>query len=416
MLERLTVRNFKSLRDVTVRLPRLSILFGPNAAGKSNLLDAIEALSWLGNARTLFDALGGPLPVRGHSIEAFCFAAEGLPALLRRGTARFMLEADLTIRTARYRYRIEPQIDFKSGQLSVADEYLGQLTATGRLKGTAAIERVGSKLHIRRKGKPAHPREEQLGLNHSKLSDRSLGGVGYHWLEEVRAELFNWRTYYLEPRQQMRHDESPADVLDIGLDGGFIASFLYKLQAEQPKRFAAVIRTLRAIIPTIETVKVELDKRRGTLDLSVRQEGVDYSSRVVSEGTFRVLALCAIAVNPWVGSLVALEEPENGVHPRRIEMVAKLLFSLATQHRRQVVVTTHSPLFVDAILKLSREASDPSQIGLFNVRRAEQGTVVEPFDVRGPLFTDAQIATALTDRGDDDGVFESLLLRGLIDE
>ena len=95
--------------------------------------------------------------------------------------------------------------------------------------------------------------------------------MGYHWLEEVRAELFNWRTYYLEPQQQMREEQSPADVFDIGLDGGYIASFLYKLQAEQPKRFAAVTRTLRAIIPSIETVNVELDKRRGTLNLSVRQ-------------------------------------------------------------------------------------------------------------------------------------------------
>ena len=138
MLERLTVRNFKSLRDVTVRLPRLSILFGPNAAGKSNLLDAIKALSWLGNARTVFHALAGPVPVRGHSFEAFSFAAEGLPALLKRGTARFMLDADLTIGKAHYRYRIEPQIDFKSGQLSVADEYLGQLTATAPPKGAAA--------------------------------------------------------------------------------------------------------------------------------------------------------------------------------------------------------------------------------------------------------------------------------------
>lgn len=62
MLKKLTVRDFKSLRDVTVELPRLAVLFGPNAAGKSNLLDAIQALSWIGNARTLFDALGEPLP------------------------------------------------------------------------------------------------------------------------------------------------------------------------------------------------------------------------------------------------------------------------------------------------------------------------------------------------------------------
>lgn len=71
MLTKLTVRNFKSLVDVTVEFPRLAVLFGPNAAGKSNLLDAIAALSGIGNARTLSDVLDRPLPVRGHAFEAF---------------------------------------------------------------------------------------------------------------------------------------------------------------------------------------------------------------------------------------------------------------------------------------------------------------------------------------------------------
>lgn len=80
MLDRLTVRGFKSLHDVSVELPRLAVLFGPNAAGKSNLLDAIEALSWLGVARTLSDVLDPPAPVRGHAFEAFTFPAGGLPS------------------------------------------------------------------------------------------------------------------------------------------------------------------------------------------------------------------------------------------------------------------------------------------------------------------------------------------------
>ena len=415
MLEKLTVRNFKSLGDVTVELPRLSVLFGPNAAGKSNLLDAIQALSWMGNVRTLFDALGGPFPVRGYSFEAFSFPAEGLSALLQKGSDRFTLEADLATGKGKYRYRIEPEIDFKSGQLSVNDEYLAELGAAGNPKGTPAIERVGPNLHIRRKGKPAHPRQEQVGLNHSILSDRSLGGHGYPWLEQVREELLNWRTYYFEPRMQMRNEESPADVFDIGIHGEYIASFLYKLRAEHPKHFDSVFRTLRSIVPSIETLSVELDERRGTLNLLIRQAGVEYSSRVLSEGTLRVLALCTIALNQWGGSLLALEEPENGVHPRRLELIARLLFSLAEQRQRQVIVTTHSPLFADAILKVKREASPPSDIGLFNVRLAAQGTVVEPFDVAGPLFQDAEIRAALASRSED-GVFESLLLRGFIDE
>ena len=414
MLKKLTVRNFKSLNDVTVELPCLSVLFGPNAVGKSNLLDAIQALSLMGNAPTLSEALGGPFPVRGHSFEAFSFAPDGLPGLLDKGSARFTLEADLTTGRENYRYRIEPQIDIRSGQLSVIDEYLAQLGVSGRPKGTAAIERVGSLLHIRSQAETDYIQQEQVGLNHSILSDRSLGPKAYPWLARVRNELLDWRTYYFEPRMKMREEVSPDDVFDIGIHGEYITQFLYKLRAEFPKHFDAVFRTLRSIVPSIETLNVELDERRGTLNLWIRQGGIEYSSRVLSEGTLRVLALCAMAVNPWGGSLVALEEPENGVHPRQIGLIAQLLFSLTEQYQRQVVVTTHSPLFVDAILKVKRE-TELSDIGLFSVRITAQGTVVEPFDVTDPLFRDAEIVEALANRTED-GMFESLILRGLIDE
>lgn len=86
---------------------------------------------------------------------------------------------------------------------------------------------------------------------------------------------------------------------------------------------------------------MQLDERRGTLDILIRQGGVEYSSRVVSEGTLRVLALCAVAVNPWAGSLLAFEEPENGVHPRRLDLIARLLMSLATDGVRIPVQTDH---------------------------------------------------------------------------
>ena len=209
MLTKLTVRNFKSLRQVTVELPRLAVLFGPNAVGKSNLLDAIQALSWMGTARTLFDALGGPLPVRGYAFEAFSFASRGLREMVRGGSARFTLEADLTVEKGSYRYRIEPEFDFRSGQLTVSDEYLAQLGTTGQPKGTAAIERVGSNFRIRRKGKPSHPRQEQVGLNHSVLSDQSLSGTGYPWLEQVRAELNSRLMALLQEQGDPRLTESP---------------------------------------------------------------------------------------------------------------------------------------------------------------------------------------------------------------
>ena len=413
MIEKLTVRNFKSLTDVTVEFPRLAVLFGPNAAGKSNLLDAIAALSWIGNVRTLSDVLDRPMPVRGHAFEAFSFPAGGLPVLLQQEEVRFSLAADLIVGTERYRYRVEPNIELRSGRLSVADEYLALLGRAGNPKRTPAIERVGSKLHVRRKGKPAHPRQEPVGMNHAILSDRSLAGDEYRWLEAVRNELGNWCTHYLDPGLAMRAARPPADVFDIGVHGEAIGPFLYKLRAEEPKRFDAVSRTLRSIVPSVESLAVSLDERRGTLEVLIRQGGIECSSRIVSEGTLRVLALCAIAVNPWGGSLLAIEEPENGVHPRRLDLIAQLLLSLASDGGRQVLVTTHSPLFCDAVLK--HAASTPRDVGLFNVRRVGQATTVEPFDTSGPLFKDAEIAAALASPTED-GRFENLLLRGLIDE
>ena len=413
MLKKLTIRNFKSFSNVTIELPRLAVFFGPNSAGKSNLLDAIQALAWIGNARTLFDAIGHPLPVRGYSFESFRFPSGGLPALFQKKSAQFTLEADLIAERERYRYRVTPEMDFSSGQLSIADEYLALLGAKGDPKGKPAIERVEDNLHIRRQGKPAHPRQEPVGQGHSILSDRSLGGDGYPWLEQVRTELLKWHIYYLEPRTTMRVQQPPSDMLDIGVQGEYIAPFLYKLQAEKPRYFEAISRTLRSIVPSVETLRVDLDERRGMLDLWIRQGGIDYSSRILSEGTLRILALCAIAVNPWGRSLFALEEPENGVHPRRLELIAQLLFTLAIEQGNQVVVTTHSPLFCDTILK--QGASGSGDVGLFNVRREGQESVVEPFDTTGPLFEDAEIAEALTTRTED-GLFQSLLLRGLIDE
>jgi hypothetical protein len=75
MLKRLHVEGFKSLVNVEVEFPALTVLFGPNAVGKSNLLDALLVLSRLATERTLADALSGP--VRGYFVECFTFPEGG---------------------------------------------------------------------------------------------------------------------------------------------------------------------------------------------------------------------------------------------------------------------------------------------------------------------------------------------------
>ena len=80
MLERIRIQGFKSLRDAKVELAPLVVLFGPNAAGKSNLLEALLLLSRLVGERTLSEAFAEG--IRGYPLEAFTLAEGGLEQLL----------------------------------------------------------------------------------------------------------------------------------------------------------------------------------------------------------------------------------------------------------------------------------------------------------------------------------------------
>ncbi len=417
MLKRLRVRGFKSLKDATVQFPRMSVLFGPNSAGKSNLLEAIQALSRIGTRRTLMEALDGPM-IRGYAFEQFAQPRGGIPDLATKPKARFSIEADVEVsseqksRNSLYRYRIEVEIDYQSGALANRSEYLSALTIAGDPKWRPVIEVVDGRLRLRRQSR-GRPRLEELGQNYALLSDARLGSPAYSHIERVRGELGDWRSYFLDPRVAMRAEMPPMDVFDIGEYGQHIVPFLYKLKGVRPKYYEAIWRGVGTAVPDVSGFDVTRDGR-GMLHFYVKQHGTVLSSRVASEGTLRLIALWALSVNPWHGSLLTYEEPENGVHPRRIERIARMLTALALDRGIQVVVTTHSPLFCNAVFKEARSRST-AEIGLFNVRREEGGSVIEPFLVREPLLEDPEIVKALR-LPIEDHLFESLMLAGHIDE
>lgn len=211
----------------------------------------------------------------------------------------------------------------------------------------------------------------------------------------------------------MRSARPPAEVDDVGVLGENIAPFLYRLRGEHPNSYQALNRTLCSLVPSIESLNVDLDVKRGTLDILVRQGGVEFSSRVLSEGTLRIIALCAIAVNPWRGSLIAFEEPENGVHPRRIELIAHLLASMIEKDSPvQVIITTHSPSLCNSMLSMAR--AKPKEVGIFRVSRVDNSTQINRFRTDGPLFDAKDVIDALS-ANSDDGILEGLLMRGLVD-
>jgi len=418
MLKRIHVRGFKSLFDVEVELAPLVVLLGPNAAGKSNFLEALFLLSRLVTERTLADAFEPPL--RGYPAEAFSLPEAGLPGLLSQERAVLSLEVDLQLpqssRIPGLRYHVGIEIEPQTGTLGVTDEYLARLLRDGSVKRMdARIERSEDHLVVRQLGRAGRSRHEPLRLNHAVASNLQFSGANrYPDFDVLRTELGRWNTYYLDPRIAMREPQPPRELSDIGPRGEWIAPFLHRLKESSKlhKHFTAIRRALHSAIPSIEGLDVDLDRTRGTLDIQICQDGTPYSSRVISEGTLRVLALCAIAANPTPSSLVAFEEPENGVHPRRIEVIGDLLSSMAGPGSTQVIVTTHSPTLIGAMLRKSRER--PELVKLLRCTQEGRETRLAPFETEGPLFDDEKIRRALIG-AEDEALMEALLIRGWLD-
>jgi len=429
MLNRIHVQGFKSLRDATVELAPLVVLFGPNAAGKSNLLEALLLLSRLVGERTLSEAFAEG--IRGYPLEAFTLADGGLEQLLHGPMPHLRLEVEMSTplpAASRRRpdilsYQVEVAIDPHSGRLSVQDERLEDLTANHKPRHRnpclekMAREREGIStdvLAIRRQGSPSHPYEESVGLPHTIVSNRQFTGVErYPLFDQLHQEIGTWRILYLDPIKSMRDPQPPRDVNDIGSRGEWLVPYLHRLKYQQPQAFDAVKRVIAMAIPTITALRTDLNEKRGELELSIQMDGLWLPSRVVSEGTLRLLALCAMAANPFQKGLVAFEEPENGVHPRRIEVVTRLL--ARASRSQQVIVTTHSPQVVVEMVRMIRDGElEARNVRLIRCATTAAGSTYQPFDSLGPLLDDNDITEGLT-TNDDARVLQAMTIGGWLD-
>jgi predicted ATPase len=443
MLKRITIKGYKSLVDVTVELQPLCVLFGPNAAGKSNFLDALQLLSRMATSRTLKEAFEPPY--RGKPLESFTFSSGGIEALLKRKSASFSIEVDVElssdtidsvnrqvremrtrkaeeatstrpdssadareggeepprlesrardeekdakglalVREKYLRYRIEIEILPKSGILRVADEYLAALKPNGDVNNARRpfLDRTNERLYLRMEGQ-AHPTYHERYLDHSVLA-LPLYPPHYPHLTAIKQELSRYFFFYFEPRERMRAPSPVKEVRHIGLMGEELAAFLNTLKAVDERQFKAVEKSLHMIVPSATGIDVEVNKL-GEVDLWIKEDGLRMPARVVSEGTLRVLGLLAISGAKEPPALLGFEEPENGIHPRRVKLIAEMLRTRAEAGGSQLIVTTHSPILPDLIPNDS----------LFVCQKKEGCTDMSPFRTWGPLGRRKDIDEAL---------------------
>ena len=423
MLKRIKIKGYKSLVDLELKLEALTVLVGPNASGKSNFLDALQLLSRIANCQSLEDAFEPPY--RGHPLESFTFGEEGIKSLLEKEKISLSIEVDVElsqsvinsvnkriqdikdtndkdqhnsnssvsrrtqpIRENELRYRIEIEMFPKNGILRVSDEYLAALSTQGKPKKNRKpfLERIGNRLHLRMEGQ-SHPLYYERYLDFSILS-RSHYPPHYPHLTAMQEELTNWLTFYLEPREQMRLPNPVKAVHDIGPMGEDLAAFLNNLKAHNIDQFQSIEKSLNKMIPSITGINVNVNEI-GEVELDLQEGTKHISARVLSEGTLRIIGLLTLVGGKEPPTLIGIEEPENGIHPRRIKRIAKFLESRMILKDIQLIATTHSSVLPDLIPPES----------LFVCRKVQDNTEITPFLTvnHGHLFKTSEIEDALTE-------------------
>lgn len=411
MIKWVRIEGYKSFQSLNLELSPLTVIFGPNASGKSNLLDALYFISQAVNQKNLKEAFRGH---RGLPLESFYYGDEGYEELLKKSTLQLTFKIDvelsppvikkveemveakrrgidsriekkiITEKLLRYCFTIEALPE--TGYLRVMNERLCAIKRNGEEKKRRPfLDREGDRIHLRMEGQ-AHPIFHEIGLDHTIIST-ALYEPHYPHITAFRMELANWYTYYLEPKTLMREEVPLAEIESLGQRGENLAPFLNTLKHKHQKSYESLNLSLKRIMPTDASIDVE-HLKEGRVGLRLSENGLWFSARLISEGTLRLIGLLA-AIHPRnPATMVAFEEPENGVHPVRLKIISDALKNAVQVHGKQIIVTTHS-----SILPEYFDDKD-----LFVCSKEKNQTTIKPFSTHGSLFRRRDLAHALEDR------------------
>lgn len=433
MIKRVFIKGYKSLRQVDLELQPVTVLVGPNASGKSNLLDALGLLSRI--------VTGGPIKSafdehRGQPLEAFFIPPGGLEESLTHESLQLTLGVDVELSQTvvdtverlvtemreglptsdiktrnqskrvverNLRYTVTIEFVTSSGLLRVVDEQLVALRKDGRPSNSRKpfLGRVENRLHLRMEGQ-AHPIYHDLGLDHAVVST-PLYTPHYPHIAAFREELRRWRFYYFDPGV-MREDTPLKYVDSLRSDGKDLAGFYHTLKQNAPAQFDNLIRSLGVTIPGAEQLETAVT-RKGLVRLLLYDNGTPYSCSVISDGTLRVLGLLAILAPQSQATTIGFEEPENGVHPRRLQVLARLLNNAGlNDFDKQIIITTHSAKLPDYLNRLRyAEAESDDPVFLVKCSKERGRTAFAPLDDNEFLFAHNTAERALEEvltRGD----------------
>lgn len=312
-LDTLTIKGFKSIQKLSsFKLNSLNVIVGANGAGKSNLIAFFKML------RALIDG----------NLNRFVRDSGGARALLfngRKVTPQLFFETHFGPRG--YRFSLVPT---PADELALEDE--ARYYASGSSGWWILGDSNDGKSKL-----VAEVLENQPNARYSR---------------PVYDAIASWQIYHFHDTSAsagMRNYEIVQDNKQLRTDAANIAPFLLKLSDTYPAEYKAILNAVRLVTPFFEDFMLEPRQSgaREELNLSWRQKGSDYPMQPyhLSDGSIRFICLATALIQPNPPSTIIIDEPELGLHPAAIVILAELIQQASL--RTQVIVATQSPALID---------------------------------------------------------------------
>ncbi len=308
-IDRLTIQGFKSIRSLeSFPLQCLNVLIGSNGSGKSNFVSYF---------RMLGELVEGRLQVWTKKQGA----AERVLSFGLKETTQ--LESHIEFGRNGYRFVLEATAD---GGFTFSEESLSWV------------------------GPDCGERWTRLGSGHSEanLKTRWEGSGAESVTDCCYDSISNWRVFHFHDTSEtagVKRVGASHDNDSLRSDASNLAAFLYRLLKESPAVYRQIRKTVRLAIPFFDDFSLKPKKLRGgeqQIRLLWRQKDSDYAlwPSQLSDGSLRFICLVTALLQPDPPSTIIIDEPELGLHPYAITLLASLLRSASK--RMQVVVATQS--------------------------------------------------------------------------
>ena len=373
-IEYLRVQNFRALRDVELKaVTPLTVLLGPNGSGKSTVFDVFAFL-----AECFESGLRKAWDGRGRAKELRTRGAEG-PVTIE-------IKYREKPRTPLITYHLA--VDESAGKPVVVHEWLSRRRGKYGRPFRFLEYREGFGQAASGEAPAADDeRQDFVMISSDNLAVSALGQFREHpRVAALRNFIIGWHVSYLSADSTRSQPEAgPQEQLNK--TGENLGNVIQYLSEQHPERLDHIFKVLSQRVPRVERVLAEA-MPDGRLLLQIKDAPFNNPvlARFASDGTLKMLAYLVLLYDPEPPPFIGIEEPENFLHPRLLPELAEECRK--TCERTQLLVTTHSPFFLDALRPKEVRVLWRDDAGHTQTRRLADVPRVQAFMDEGALLGD----------------------------